>query len=242
MIAQNFKDKKAAVRCAGHSKGETLNCAGGSHPARFLEKVIIELCKDQVNFDEIFNPSNNELDKLTANASELKESISNIENKLTRLEDLYLDGDISKERYLQRKQSIPDHLIQLKEQIQSTEQKIDAITHHSSKKDAEEFSNLLKQLSTDDIAQATRLKLRDLLKKFISRIDIYRYGMQYKLDGSKNKENLTYGIRFKSGAFRVIYFSQKLKTYTHGIGEKFVMNNTELMSKESIIKWLSQSE
>jgi DNA invertase Pin-like site-specific DNA recombinase len=242
MIAQNFKDKKAAVRCAGHSKGETLNCAGGSHPARFLEKVIIELCKDEVNFDEIFNQSNNELDLLKANASELIESISNIENQLTRLEDLYLDGDITKERYLERKLSIPDDLPLLKEQLQSTKSNIDAMTHHSPKEDTEEFVELLNQVSIDDIPQEKRLKLRDLLKKFISRIDVYRYGMMYKIDGSKNRENLTYGIKFKAGAFRVIHFSQKLKTYTHGIGDDFVLNNIKPKSTDELIEWLTKGK
>jgi hypothetical protein len=242
MIAQNFKDKKAAVRCAGHSKGETLNCAGGSHPARFLEKVIIELCKDQVNFNEIFGQSNNELDSFKARASELVESISNIENKLTRLEDLYLDGEISKERYVERKQSIPNHLTQLKEQLQSTEQQIDAMTHHSPKEDTAAFLELLNQVDIDDIPQSIRLKLRDLLKKFISRIDVYRYGMMYKIDGTKDRENLTYGIRFKSGAFRVIHFSHKLKSYTHGIGNDFVLNNIKPKSTDELIEWLTKGK
>lgn len=240
MIAQNFKGKKAAVRCAGHSKGETLNCAGGSHPARFLEKVIIELCKDQVNFDEIFNPSNNELDKLSANASELEESILTIDTKLTRLEDLYLDGDISKERYQQRKLSIPEHLTQLKEQLQTIKQQIDAITHHSPKEDTEAFLELLSQVDIDNIPQPTRLKLRDLLKKYISRIDVYRYGMEYRIDGTKDRENLTYGIRFKSGAFRVINFSQKLKTYTLGVGNDFVLNKIPIKSANELVEWLTE--
>lgn len=240
MIGQNFKDKKASVRCVGHSKGESLNCAGGSHPARYLEQVIIELCKDQVNFDEIFNPKNNELDKFKISASQLKESISNISDKLTRLEDLYLDGDISKDRYLQRKQTIPEDLTTLKQQLKSTERQIDAITHHSSKEDTEAFLSLLDQVKIDDISQSTRLKLRDLLKKFITRIDIYRYGMQYKIDGTKDRENLTYGIRFKSGSFRVIHFSQKLKTYTLGIGDNFVFNNQVPKTIEEIKEWLGK--
>lgn len=243
MIGQNFKDKRAAVRCAGHSKGEALNCAGGSHPARYLERVIIELCKDQVNFNEIFNSESSEIDLLQINASKLKESISLIDTKLTRLEDLYLEGDISKERYLQRKQSIPEELVPLKERLQGVERQIDAITHHTSKKDTEAFLGLLNQVNIDDIPISTRLKLRDLLKKFITRIDVYRYGIKWKsqdrwekycetanhnkelLDYTlkhqnpfeKDREKLTYNIVFKNGQSRAIWYSHKQDNWTYTI-------------------------
>jgi DNA invertase Pin-like site-specific DNA recombinase len=242
MIGQNYKDKSAAIRCVGHSKGEVLNCAGGSSPAKYLERVIIELCKDQVNFNEIFNPNDNELDSLKVTASQIQESIGNVDDKLTRLEDLYLDGEISKERYLQRKQSIPEGVTPLKQQLQSIEQQIDKMTHYSIKENTAEFLGLLEQVKVNDIPQATRLKLKDLLKKFITRIDVYRYGMQYRIDGTKDRENLTYGIRFKSGAFRVIHFSHKLKSYTHGIGDNFVLNNMKPKSTDELIEWLASEK
>jgi site-specific DNA recombinase len=242
MIGQNYKDKKSAIRCVGHSKGEVLNCAGGSSPAKYLERVIIELCKDQVNFNDIFNPNDNELDSLKVTASQIQESIGNVDDKLTRLEDLYLEGDISKERYLQRKQSIPEGVTALKQQLQGIEQQIDKITHYSIREDTREFLELLEQAKIDDIPQSTRLKLRDLLKKFISRIDVYRYGMMYKIDGTKDRENLTYGIRFKSGSFRVIHFSHKLKSYTHGIGDDFVLNNMKPKSTDELIEWLTKGK
>jgi DNA invertase Pin-like site-specific DNA recombinase len=245
MIGQNYTDKKSAIRCVGHSKGESLNCAGGSSPSIFLEQVLIELCKDEVNYNLLFETNKVDLNLMQTKAGELKENIDKNQNTLYKLLKLYLDETldkdekVDKESYFKMKGTLQSDTEELKKELTILEHSIEENTHKKTGEDVE-FIDLLAQVKLGDIPQSTRLKLKDLLKKFISRIDVYRYGVNWKTEQKwkefceftnhdedlinfmlehknpfeKNRDNLTYNIIFKNGKSRAVWYSYKKKGWT----------------------------
>ncbi|MFT5636393.1 MAG: hypothetical protein ACI89T_001858, partial [Cognaticolwellia sp.] len=248
IIAQHQKGKTVSIRCSHNAKGQTSICAGGSSPARFLERVLIELCRDQVNYNLLFTNDKVDVSGLRVKSNNLAEEIAKIEGKLTKLEDLYFDEEINKERYVFRKGDMENRLAEIKSELKLADVEIEENTHKSTD-DEVEFIELLKMVKVDDIPQSLRLRLKDLLRKFVSRIDVYRYGSHWKTPeqwenfktrfpdkevinhiwGNKNpfeKEriNLTYNIIFNNGESRAVWFDYKTEnwsfTATKGGGKK----------------------
>lgn len=215
----NLKSKSAVIRCTAHAKQEVTNCHGGSSASKLLERVLIEFCSDSINYNTIFTTEAPDVSQLKVEVHQLKQEIASNNGKLQKLEDLYFDGDITKDRYISRKKEFESTTQQ--QQVLALEQEIEFHTHKSTD-DEVEFIELLAQLKADSIPEATRLKLRDLLPKFIDRVIVSRYGRHaslspaYKQAPVKNKKALEYKIIFKSGKSRVINHD----------GKHWYLNNT----------------
>ncbi len=238
IVPQNFtSNKRAAIRCSAHAKGQTTECAGGASPARFLEKVLIELCRDEVNYNLLFQEKP-DTSGYRVKLANLKDELTGIEDKLTNLAMMLATGKIDDVIYDKMVGQDNKLIKQIRADIATTEYEIDLNTHTTTD-DEDEFIDLLRQLKTDDIPQSTRLLLKDLLRKFVQRIDVYRYGSQWKTEGKwekfkakfpdenlinhileyrnpfeKNRMNLSYNIIFKNGASRFVAFNYKTEGWT----------------------------
>ena len=238
---QNYNTGRSpAIRCTAYAKNEISKdiCAGGASKTKYLEKVLIEFCKDKINYNFIFKKSNADLTELKMNAEGLRVELEKLNNRLTKIEDLYLNDEITKNRYLLRKSEFDDSFKNKTIQLLTLNAKIEANTHNTTT-DEVEFLKLLEMIKKNNIANDIRLKLRDLLPQFISRIDIYRYGSgwvspnklkEFKalLEGQnvkdvithfesrtqKSRTEISYGIYFKNGYFRVINFDVKKDTWS----------------------------
>jgi hypothetical protein len=236
---QNFNTgRRSALRCSAYAKKEVSSdiCAGGTSPARFLEQVIIEFCSDQINFDAIFKQEMTDVSSLKVQYAVLEQQIFKLTNKLTKVEDLYLEDEISKGRYIERKNEFESKLRADKTQLDNLKVKIAANTHVKTTNEFE-FAKLLDLLKGNEIPNELRLKIRDLLPKFIDKITVFRYGdwlspkkfqqakdllgQQSNNDIIEHMEQRTiksraiiiYGMHFKNGYFRAIWFDAKKKTW-----------------------------
>lgn len=237
---QNFNTgRRSAIRCTAYAKNEVSGdiCPGGSAPVRFLERVVIEFCKDKVNFDAIFKPSAIDITALNVEANTLESQVTSLESKLRKVEDLFFEEEISKGRYIERKNEFENLLAVAKQRLDAVKREIDANTHVQTT-DEIEFAKLLKMQKDNSIPDDIRMKLRDLLPRFVERITIYRYGdwlspakfnqMKQNLKGDsnakkiiehlelrtgKNRAVIIYGLKFKSGYFRAIWFDTKTETW-----------------------------
>ncbi|GAA0290545.1 hypothetical protein GCM10009128_06160 [Psychrosphaera haliotis] len=236
IVPQNFKNKRAAVRCSAHAKQQTTECAGGSHPARFLEKVLVELCSDEVNYNLLFE------DKVDVN--QLKAQLAviiDIRDKLLvgkeRANILFKEGLMTLDEYKNDVGGDNDKLNELEPKILNLTAEIEKATHIQTGT-SEEFLELLKQAKADGIPNDLRLRLKDHLRAYISRIDIYRYGEQWKTEQQwqdfkakapkeviehiwevrnpfeKSRANLCYNIIFKNGQSRYVAFDYKTETWS----------------------------
>jgi len=251
---QNFNTgRRSALRCSAYAKKEVSTdiCAGGSSPARFLEQVIIEFCSDQINFDAIFKQEIADISSLRVQYATLEQQILKLSNKLTKVEDLYLEDEISKGRYIERKNEFENTLKVDKAQLDLLKVEIEANTHVKTTNEAE-FAKLLALLKGNEIPNELRLKIRDLLPKFIDKITVFRYGdwlspqkLQQAKDllGQKNNNDIIkfmeqraiksramiiYGLHFKNGYFRAIWFDAKKQTWFSKT------DNTGLLHEENI--------
>lgn len=237
IVPQNFtSNKRAAIRCSAHAKGQTTECAGGASPARFLEKILIELCRDEVNYNLLFQDKP-DTSGYRVKLATLKGELTGIEDKLTNLAMMLATGKIDDVIYDKMVGNDNKLIKQIRTDIATTEYEIDLSTHTTTDDEAE-FLDLLKQLKTNDIPQSTRLLLKDLLRKFVQRIDVYRYGSQWKTEAKwekfkanvpdenvinhileyrnpfeKNRMNLSYNIIFKNGASRFVAFNYKTENW-----------------------------
>ncbi|MGJ8692135.1 MAG: recombinase family protein [Thalassotalea sp.] len=222
IAVQQYKDKRPVIRCARHSKGEENLCAGGSSPARYLEKVLIELCRDKINYDLLYQPIDIGENKLKVQIRSLENEQSETEQKLTRLEELYLISGIDLDKYLKYKEDIDEVLSNTKPKLRELKDKL-AQFKAKSTSDDKTFQDLVNYVAVDEIPTEIRLKLKALLPEYIQRIDVYRYGLfakpkvtdkeykslieQYgrnhfkviKVTPIKDKSMLLYRIIFKSG-------------------------------------------
>ncbi|WNC67541.1 recombinase family protein [Thalassotalea nanhaiensis] len=237
-VVQQQKNKSASIRCSGHAKGESV-CFGGSSRARFLEQVLIELCKDKVNYDLIFKGNVIDVGSLQVKQADLTSEIDLLQPKLDKLLDLLLDGVITKETFVLRKENIEENISKLKQDLVKVKSEVEAATHLETTEEVE-FLELLNQVKHSEIPTDTRLKLKSMLPKFIKRIDVYRYGSSIKTDEQwedfkrnfdddeltthiegmqkptfKDKEKLTYNIIFNTGESRAVWFSTKEKRWTY---------------------------
>ncbi len=245
---QNFNTgRRSAIRCSAFAKKEVSPeiCAGGTSPARFLEQVIIEFCSDQINFDAIFKKEMTDISLLKLKYTALEDLIFKVKDKLTKLEDLYFDDEISKSRYIERKNEFTDVLNQNENGLKKFKVEIDANIHIQTT-DEEAFDKLLIELKDKTLSNEIRLRLRDLLPKFIEKIDVYRYGhwvspkqlkqqrelLDTQCDDAnetdaifevlksknvKSRAEVVYGLHFNNGFYRQIIFDAKKETWVSKI-------------------------
>lgn len=237
---QNFNTgRRSAIRCTAYAKKEVSPsiCAGGSSPVKFLERVIIEFCKDKINFDAIFQASSIDITQLKIEVDSIEHDIAKLLSKLTKIEDLYFDDEISKGRYVERKNEFENTLSNEKQRLENLKQEIDANTHVQTT-DETEFAKLLNMQKENTMPDDVRMKLRDLLPRFIDKIIVYRYGDWLSpkklndaaklLEGDKkaneilkhmeqravkSRSIIIYGLQFKSGYYRAIWFDTKKETW-----------------------------
>ena len=101
----------------------------------------------------------------------------------------------------------------------------------------------------NNIPENIRLKLRDLLPRFVERITVYRYGdwlspsklakakkllegesnasavlNQMRQRTKKSRATIIYGLQFKSGYFRAIWFDTKNETWISKADNESEMN------------------
>ncbi len=239
IVGQQFKTKRSAVRCSQHAKKETDQCAGGSSPSRFLEQVLIELCSDEVNYELLFEDKKDGTGLLKSEIVVAEGKVKSLGSKLTKLEDLYFEEEISKARYIARKGNIETDYNNYKSELVKLNGQLDQMKNSkSSITEIEEFKELVEMVNNGDLTIDMRVKLRDLLPKFIARIDIYRYGDQWKSEKAwaaftnladqelidhvlenrnpfvKDRSNLSYNIIFKNGASRFVAFNYKTENWT----------------------------
>jgi DNA invertase Pin-like site-specific DNA recombinase len=231
IVPQNFNNNtRASIRCSAMAKGQTTECAGGSSPAKFLEKVLIELCRDEVNYNLLFQEKV-DTSGLVVKKATLSEEYTSLEYKLDNLATMLATGKIDSVVYDKLLGKDNERIKQIRSEVAIVEGEIDKSTHINTN-DEGEFLELLKQIKTDEIPQETRLLLKDLLRKFISRIDVYRYGSQWKTEKkwaeykdlvnqdeelisfvlenhnpfAKERSRLSYLITFKNGNSRMVAF------------------------------------
>jgi len=241
---QNFNNGRlSTLRCTAKAKCEVSTdiCAGGTSGSRFLEQVLIEFCSDKINYNSIFNTQKTDVSELKLKHSQLGYEVNKLSVRLDRLEDLYLDG-MALDRYNARKGNLDDDLLSKQKELGELARDIERLTHTETT-DELDFIELLFNVKDNEIPEEIRLKLRDLLPLFISRIDYYRFSSDWvsqrqldqysehlnqfsdNLDMNdsvfkdleaktiKNKEVITYGIHFKNGYYRKINYNQKTKTW-----------------------------
>lgn len=237
IVPQNFNtNKRTAIRCSAHAKGQTTECAGGASPASFLERVLIELCRDEVNYNLLFQEKPDTAGLVVKSAT-LNSELTDLEDKLTNLATMLATGKIDAVIYDKMVGEDNNRIKSIRAELVTTENEINRNTHTTTD-DETEFIELLKQLEMDNIPQETRLLLKDLLHKFIKRIDVYRYGNQWKTEDKwekfikgvpdqsvinhileyrnpfeKNRINLSYNITFKNGACRFVAFNYKTDSW-----------------------------
>lgn len=239
IVGQQFKNKRPAVRCSQHAKRETDQCAGGSSPSRFLEQVLIDLCSDEVNYDLLFSEKREGVGTLQAEIAMAKVQVEKLGDKLTKLEDLYFEDEISKSRYIARKGNIESEYDNYNAELLKLNGKLDKLQNSkSSTTEVAEFKDLVAKVRNGELTIEMRVKLRDLLPKFIAKIDIYRYGDQWKSEKAwakftnfadqelidfiletrnpfiKDRSNLSYNIIFKNGASRFVAFDYKTEDWS----------------------------
>ena len=236
IAAQQYEHMSAGFRCARKAKGEEISCHGGSHKARWLEQVVIELCSDQINFDTVFGVDTTiDTYVLGEKIDNLREEKSDCDGRLTKLEDLYLDGAITKERFILRKYGIDERVDEITTEMRFLNETINSV---GTKANPDDFIALLNEAKAGEISTETRLKLRDLVPQFVERIDIYSYGTSIKTNEQweaykatidseladyiwehnnplkKDKNKLTYNIIFKNGQSRAIFFDRKKEDWS----------------------------
>ena len=262
---QNFNTgRRSAIRCTAYAKKEVSSnvCSGGSSPVKFLERVIIEFCKDKINFDAIFKNTSTDVTNLKIEEESLEIEIASLLSKLTKIEDLYFDDEISKGRYVDRKNEFEQLLAVAKQRLEHIKQEVDANTHVQTT-DEIEFAKLLEMQKSGAIPDDIRMKLRDLLPRFIDKIIVYRYGdwlspnklkeaekllandknaskvlEHMKTRTVKSRATVIYGLQFKSGYYRAIWFDTKAETWvskTDNAGALHVPNSVNDTSKAYVV-------
>lgn len=233
----NLKTKSPVIRCTAYAKKEVSQekCPGGSSGAKLLERFLVEFCSDEINYDLLFGSPDVDIDSAIVTAKLLNEEVEIISEKLTRLEDLYLDSEISKERYIQRKSGVDSELLSKQEELGDIEAFIDKSTHKVTNEEVE-YIELINQVKSDSIPEDIRLKIRDLLPKFIKRIEVHRYGVEWSAHNLqmdfiaksptlskkiaitpalKDRKRLAYSIYFHNGAKKTFRMSNDGKWMIH---------------------------
>lgn len=209
---QNFNTgRRSVIRCTAYAKKEvsTELCAGGSSAVRFLERVVIEFCNDESHLAFIFNNESDNIMAIKDAYSGAVKAQNDISNKLTKLEDLYFNDDITKERYKIRKVNFEVSLKESRARVDKLKTQIDAYSHtHST--DEDEIRQLLLNLKQSALTGESRLKLRDLLPIIIDKITVYRYG--YSM-ATKCRDVIVYGLYFKSGYGKTVWFDTKKEVW-----------------------------
>ncbi|GIU50278.1 recombinase family protein [Shewanella sp. KT0246] len=234
---QNFKNpnKGSSIRCTAYAKNEVSRdvCAGGTSPSRYLEQTIIEYCSDVINYNSIFKSQKVDTGELEANIHQHKATISDVDIKLTRLEDLYLDGDITKNRYLSRKEGMEELLASERTLLASLEDELN-LSKHTATDIESNFLEVVKQAREGRLDDDVRLRLRVLLPKFIDKIEVWQFGSEWKSqktwdefkekfpdidlhesmgDPTLKTKNITYGIHFTNGYFRAFWWDSEADTW-----------------------------
>lgn len=249
IAVQQYTNKTPSIRCARHNKGEEDLCAGGSSQAKHLEAVLIDLCRDKVNFNLLFQEQERDIKALKEELRLAIEVKENNEKKQSELLDLKLDGQITEAVFKAKNTDIMEKLLVASKSIKSAELQIDKAQNYSVN-EREEFIKLLDQLETNKIPVDQRLRLKALLPQFIERIDVYRYGLfakpkvtkkkyqelinefgenHFKVlkakPPTKNKAKLTYRIVFKSGDSRYVQYNAGDYRYIDSQGGELKLNN-----------------
>ena len=205
----NTVDRTPKIRCTSFAKGE-VECAGGSSQVSLLEKVIMEFCSDEVNYNLLFDDSK-DVGLIKSEAMLIEHELAENNKKLEKLEDLYLDGDISKERYITRKGSFDSTLTDKKQRLSELRFEIELLENNTTDMKGE-FIELLNEMKNGGIPNDKRLLLRDLLPKFIEKINIYRYGKECQVSKNitgeyvKDRKKLSYWFKFINGAEKSFSF------------------------------------
>ena len=262
IVPQNFKSKRAAVRCNAHAKQQTTECAGGSSPARFLEKVLIELCRDEVNYNLLFHEKA-DVSGLRVKKATLEHEVEKLEQGVARVLGLFKEGLVDAVVFKKDTEKDNERLKSIRNELVKLDAEIDAAAYNSTG-DETEFLELLKQVDADDIPNDIRLKLKDLLRVFISRIDIYRYGAQWKTEKQwekfkdlvqgneelikfswdyynpfeKDRANLSYCIAFKNGAVRYIAFDYKTETWSFTANSPAAHLHSAINTFKDLDQWI----
>ncbi|QBY05153.1 hypothetical protein E2K93_12500 [Thalassotalea sp. HSM 43] len=223
------------VACSGAHQQYT-DCTTSRSLLRIVERVLVEFCSDRINFEDVFGQANprNEIKELIASKEQELAILTKSRKRLMKLfammdedeDDTELEEQITDNRRESR--ILHDSLDELNKELLSTKDSV-----------GDEFLLLVQQVRDNDIHEDIRLRLRELIPMFVERIEIANRGFHWvraperkaKLDKllsimgddvdydflaefkakmeSTSLNNLSYGIRFRSGAYRYFAVNRK---------------------------------
>ena len=111
----NKNDKNIRYHCCSRNLKYGGNCGYGSIHESKVEEQLLNTIKDFADQKKHYFKRTNE------KAEDTKKAMQALEGKLTRLKELYIDGDIAKASYLKRKEALERDLSELDQLYQEDE-------------------------------------------------------------------------------------------------------------------------
>lgn len=140
---------------------DTPKCNSANINGELLEKVVIEALKKQIN-DLNFNDIELEK-KRQINIKQINSSITKFKNRLNKIYDLYIEDEISKDKYLKDKKDIETKILSLEKQKKSFGE------IEVEKSNNEMIQEYFSKINFSNIEEANRI-----LKIIINKIVVYK--------------------------------------------------------------------
>lgn len=140
---------------------DTPKCSSANINGELLEKVVIEALKKQIN-DLNFNDIELEK-KRQINIKQINSSITKFKNRLNKIYDLYIEDEISKDKYLKDKKDIETKILSLEKQKKSFGE------IEVEKSNNEMIQEYFSKINFSNIEEANRI-----LKIIINKIVVYK--------------------------------------------------------------------